>query len=110
MNLKNFTPHEDRLLVKEIKKTEPEKTEAGIIIDMVKSPVVEAEVLSAGAGKYVGDDGKLAFIPTQIAKGDIVLMSAEGGLPITVNGEDCRVVRESEIIGVTGRIAVSENS
>lgn len=110
MNLKVFEPHEDRILVKEIKKTEPEKTASGIIVDMVKSVVVEAEVLAAGAGKYIGDEGKLTFIPTVIAKGDIVLIGVDSGLPLTVGGEDCKVIRESEVIGVTGRIAVSENS
>lgn len=100
MNLQSFQPHEDRLLVKEIKKTEPEKTEAGIIVDMVKSPVVEAEVLVSGAGRY-NMDGQ--FIPTTISKDDIVLIGADAGMPITVKGEDCRVIRESEVVGVTGR-------
>ena len=96
----NYSPLEDRVLIREIKKTEPEKTASGIIIDMAKKEVLEGEVINVGQGRYASETG--TFIPTCLNKGDLVLYGKNNGMPITIengNGkEDVVLMRESEVL------------
>lgn len=92
---------EDRVLVKEIKKTELEVTDGGIIDpNLVKKPVAEGLVISVGEGCYARDTG--VFMPTRLAKGDKVLYGSSQGLPITIdNGEgkeEVLIMREGDIL------------
>lgn len=96
-----FQPLEDRVLVKPIKNTESEKSESGIILDMVKKEVGEGVVHAAGHGRYAGETG--TFIPTILAKGDVVLYGIHTGMPLDVPDEDgkkteMRLMRESDIL------------
>lgn len=96
-----YQPLEDRILVKHIKKTEPEKTQSGIILDTIKKETTEAEVLSVGVGIYARETG--VFMPTVLAKGDFVLVGAEHGMPLEITNEsgekvDCRVMREADVL------------
>jgi co-chaperonin GroES (HSP10) len=95
-----YEPLEDRVLIREVKKTEPEKTAGGIITDMVKKEVKEGEVVAVGQGYTARDTG--TFIPTILHKGDIVLYGINAGMPIEIqngNGkEECRLMRESDVL------------
>ncbi len=98
--MSNYQCLEDRVLIRPIKKTEPEKTTSGIITDMAKKEVLEGEVINVGGGRYAGDSG--VFIPTILHSGDIVLYGANQGLHISIengNGkEDVVVMREGDIL------------
>lgn len=102
VQMTNFSPLEDRLLVRPIKKNEVEKTEGGIIIpDSAKKEVAEGEVFSVGPGRYAYESG--VFIPTWLHKGDIVLYGKNQGMPIDIPGEDgkreeMRLLRESDVL------------
>lgn len=102
-----YTPLEDRVLVKATKKTELEKTEAGIIIpDTVKKQVCKAEVVAVGEGIFARDNGKL--IPTYVIPGYIVLVGANDGKPngleIEIENDSGKetvyILRESDILMV----------
>ena len=89
-------PLQDRLLVKRI--DEEETTKGGIIIpDTAKEKPSEGKVVAVGKGK-VGDDGKLT--PLDVKKGDRVLFSKYSGTEVIVEGDECLIVREDDVLGV----------
>lgn len=91
------TPLFDRVLVKRIE--QEDKTKGGIIIpDSAKERPLEGEVLAVGQGKLNEDDGKLR--PLDIKKGDRVLFSKWAGTEIKVEGEDCLILREDEVLAI----------
>lgn len=92
---------EDRVLIKPVKQTEIQKTAAGIITDMVKKETAEGVVISVGRGYTARDTG--VFVPTILAKGDLVLYGVNTGMPIDVpdeNGDkqECKLLREGDIL------------
>lgn len=92
---------EDRMLIKEIKSKEPQKTGAGIITDTMKKETRIGVVINAGIGRYAHENG--AFIPCVLKAGDMVLYSANPGLIIPVPIEDGKVeeyelFREGDIL------------
>ena len=100
---KKFEPLEDRILVKPIKKSEPEKTESGIILDTIKKEIAEGVVVAAGEGYTARDTG--LFVPTVLRKGDIVLYGLNAGMPLDVPNEEggkdeCRLMREGDILAL----------
>lgn len=101
MKFKSITPLEDRIVIKEIKKGDLEKTEGGIIIpDSVKKDVAEGIVVAAGAGRYAIETG--AFIPNMLSKNDIVLYGRQQGMEVEIEGENgretVRIMREGDIL------------
>lgn len=99
--MKNYEPLEDRVLVRPLKLSEEKKTTSGIIIDMVKTETMEAEVVAIGCGTVARETGVL--IPTVLNPGDTVLIPcADGkpyGMPIDTDTEkDLRVMREGDIL------------
>ncbi|MBI5134179.1 MAG: co-chaperone GroES [Candidatus Taylorbacteria bacterium] len=89
-------PLGDRVLIKEIPKSE-KSTAGGIIIpDSVKSDKGSRRgtVVSVGRGSY--DDGKL--VPMQVKEGDTVLFG--WGDEIAIEGEEYFLVKESEILAI----------
>lgn len=98
-----FSPLEDRVLINPIKKTEPETTEAGLIIDMQKKEVGEGVVHAAGNGRFASETG--VFMENVLRKGDIVLYGLNTGMPLDVPDEDgkkveMRLMRESDILAL----------
>jgi co-chaperonin GroES (HSP10) len=95
-----YIPIEDRVLLKEIKRTELEKTEEGIIISDLAQKTSEAIVASVGPGRYATETG--VFMPTSLGKNDTVLIAKGSGLPLTLdigNGrEDFLLMREADIL------------
>lgn len=97
----NYSPLEDRILVRPKTAAELEKTDGGIIIpDSAKKEVKEGTVVAAGVGLYARDSG--VWMPTVLGKGDVVLFGAGQGLPITVetdNGkEEVLIMREGDVL------------
>ncbi len=91
-------PLHDRVLVKRL--DEEEQVQGGIIIpDTAKEKPQEAEVVAVGPGK-TGDDGNRQAMDVEV--GNKVLVGKYSGSEIKIDGEDCVIVREDEILAVVG--------
>jgi chaperonin GroES len=89
-------PLNDRVLLRRLE--EKEVVKGGIIIpDTAKEKPQEAEVVNVGPGK-LDDNGKR--IPTEVKKGDRVLIGKYSGTDIKIGDEEFVIVREDEILGV----------
>ena len=89
-------PLQDRILVKRIE--EEETTKGGIIIpDTAKEKPQEGKVIAVGKGK-IGEDGKVQ--PLDVKKGDRVLFSKYAGTEVTVDGDECLIIREDDVLGI----------
>ena len=92
----NFRPLHDRVVVRRVESEE--KTAGGIIIpDTAKEKPQEGEVVAVGPGGR-DDDGGL--IPMDVKAGDRVLFGKWSGTEVKLNGEDLRIMKESDIMGV----------
>jgi chaperonin GroES len=92
----NVRPLNDRVLLRRLEQEEVIK--GGIIIpDTAKEKPQEAEVIAVGPGK-LDEDGKR--IPTEVKKGDRVLIGKYSGTDIKIADDEFVIVREDEILGV----------
>ena len=96
-----FQPLEDRVLIKPLKQTSPETTEAGLILDMKKKEVGEGIVHAIGNGRYATETGE--FMENVLRKGDVVLYGLNAGMALDVPDEtgvkiEMRLLRESDIL------------
>ncbi len=90
-------PLYDRVVVKRLEEEE-EKTSGGIYIpDTAKEKPQRGEVVAVGQGKRL-DDGKL--VPLDVKVGDKVLFGKYAGNEVKIDGEECLIMREDEILGV----------
>ncbi|MBN2513638.1 MAG: co-chaperone GroES [Sedimentisphaerales bacterium] len=89
-------PLEDRVV---LKPQEAEaKTAGGIVLpDTAKEKPLIGKVVAVGPGKLM-DNGQRA--PMSVKKNDTVLFGKYSGSDVEVDGEDYKVLRESEILGV----------
>jgi chaperonin GroES len=93
----SLRPLHDRVLVKRLD-SDDEKTSGGIIIpDSAKEKPQQGEVVAAGSGKLL-DSGER--VPLEVKAGDRILFGKYSGAEITVDGEQCMIFREDEILGV----------
>ena len=90
-----LTPLADRVV---LKMTEPEETTKGgiILTGSAKEKPSVAEVISVGPGGVV--DGKEVKMTVKV--GDKVLTSKYSGTEVKVDGEECTIVRQSDILAV----------
>jgi chaperonin GroES len=89
-------PLQDRILIKRV--AEEERTKGGIIIpDTAKEKPIEGEVVAVGSGKVL-EDGKVR--PLEVKKGDRVLFGKYSGNEIKIEGEECLILREDDILGI----------
>jgi chaperonin GroES len=96
-NLK-FKPMGDRVLVQPIEEKETQK--GGIIIpDTAKEKPQEGKIVALGTGKKDENGKVIAF---EVKKGDTVLFSKYGGTEVTIAGDKYLIMREDDILGVTG--------
>jgi len=88
---KEWRPIHERVIVKEI--PTPDRTNGGLFI-----PVEAQEMPTTGTvimvGNLVNKEGE------DIQKGDTVMYMKYAGLPIKINGEDCRILMVNDIICV----------
>jgi chaperonin GroES len=93
-----FKPLSDRVLIKPV---EQDKVSAGGIFipptAQGKEATVQGRVLAVGPGK-TSTKGEL--VPMTVAKGDVVVFSKFSGQEIQVDGDDCLLVKESDVLGV----------
>jgi chaperonin GroES len=89
-------PLADRVLVKVL---EAEETTAGGIVlpDTAREKPQEGEIVAVGPGKVL-DSGKLVAL--EVKAGDRVVFSKYGGDEITVDGQDYKILRESDILAI----------
>jgi chaperonin GroES len=87
-------PLEDRVVV-EPQEAE-ERTAGGIVLpDTAKEKPQRGEVLAVGPGKLM-ENGKRA--PMEVKVGDTVLFGKYSGTEVKVSGEECLIVRESDLL------------
>lgn len=98
-----YSPLEDRIVIRPIKKSEEEeKTEGGIITSMAKKETAEGEVFAVGPGFVARDTG--TFVKTTLKIGDRVLYGVNQGMPLDleVAGEEkkvsMRLMREGDVL------------
>ena len=92
----NVRPLNDRVLLRRLE--EKEVIKGGIIIpDTAKEKPQEGEVVAVGPGK-LDDNGKR--IPTEVKKGDRILIGKYSGTDIKIGDDEFVIVREDEILGV----------
>ncbi len=91
----SFKPLADRVLIKVVE-TE-EKTKSGILIpDTAKEKPEKGKVLAVGPGKM--ENGQR--IAPEVKVGDVVYFAKYAGTTVKVDGEECTVLKESDILGI----------
>lgn len=95
-NVKAFMPLRDQLLVRRVAKEE--KDESGLIWlpEKGKEKPMEGVVLAAGRGHF---DLLGRFVPSEVQVGDRVLFGKYAGTEIVLNGEQCLILREEQVVG-----------
>ncbi len=87
-------PLDDRVVVEPVEAEE--RTAGGIVLpDTAKEKPQRGTVIAVGPGKLLdnGNRGELA-----VAIGDVVIYGKYSGTDIEVNGDDVKIVRESDIL------------
>jgi chaperonin GroES len=89
-----LNPLDDRVVVKP---SEAEETTAGGIVlpDAAKEKPQRGKVVAVGPGKLL-DSGERC--PLSVGVGDEVMFGKYGGTDIEVDGEDVKILRESDIL------------
>jgi chaperonin GroES len=89
-------PLHDRILVKRLE--EGEVRRGGLIIpDSAKEKPQEGKVLAVGQGT-VAEDGKKT--PLDVKAGDRVLFGKYSGSEVTLDGEECLIMKEDDVLGI----------
>jgi chaperonin GroES len=89
-------PLHDRILV--VRLDEGEQMKGGIIIpDSAKEKPQQAEVKAVGSGKLL-DTGKR--VPPDVKPGDRILFGKYSGAETKIDGQECLILREDEILAV----------
>ena len=92
----SLRPLHDRVLVKRLE--EQEQRQGSIIIpDSAKEKPQQAEVVAVGSGKLL-DNGQR--VPPEVKPGDRILFGKYSGSENKIDGEECLILREDEILGV----------
>lgn len=87
-------PLDDRVVVQPL--TAEEKTAGGIVLpDAAKEKPQRGKVIAVGPGRLL-DSGERSKIAVVI--GDEVLFAKYGGMEIEIEGEEVKILRESDIL------------
>jgi chaperonin GroES len=90
----NLRPLDDRVVVQP---SEAEETTAGGIVlpDSAKEKPQRGKVIAVGPGKLLdsGNRGEMS-----VATGDTVIYGKYGGSDVEVNGQEMKILRESDIL------------
>ena len=96
-------PLQDRIVVKRLEGES--KTKGGIIIpDSAKEKPIEGRVIAVGNGKVL-KDGKVR--PVDVKVGDTVLFGKYAGTEVKIDGEEHLLIREDDVLAVTGHASAS---
>ena len=91
----NIRPLADRIVIKMVEAEET--TKSGIILaGSAKEKPQVAEIVAVGPGGVV--DGKDVKMEVQV--GQKVLISKYAGTEVKVDGEECTIVRQSDILAI----------
>jgi chaperonin GroES len=89
-------PLDDRIVVKALEAEQ--KSAGGILLpDTAKEKPQKAKVLAVGAGRLT-DEGKR--LPLDVKVGDVVLHGKYAGTDVKWNGEELKILRENEVLGI----------
>ena len=89
-------PLDDRIVVKAL--DAEQKSAGGILLpDPAKEKPQKAKVLAVGAGRLT-DEGKR--LPLDVRVGDVVLHGKYAGTDIKWNGDELKILRENEVLGI----------
>ena len=89
-------PLDDRVLIKPDEAED--RTTSGIFLpEGAKEKPMKGRVLATGPGK-LNDDG--ARTPLSVKKGDNVVYGKYAGTEIEIDGDQCMIVKENELLGV----------
>lgn len=92
----NIKPLEDRIIIRPLEAED--KTAGGIIIpDNAREKPQKGEVMAVGPGK-VSDEA--ALIEMKLKAGDKVLYGKYTGTEIKIEGEECLIMRESDVLAI----------
>lgn len=92
----NVRPLDDRVVVKPLEAEE--KTAGGILLpDTAREKPQRGTVVATGPGKML-DSGKRHALP--VKKGDVVLYGKYSGSDIKVEGDEYKILREEDLLGV----------
>ena len=92
----NVKPLGDRILVKPL--AAEEKTASGIVLpDTAKEKPQQGEVLAVGSGKLLENGQK---VDLEVKVGDKVIYSKYAGNEIKIDGEECMIMNERDILAV----------
>jgi len=95
MSLK-VKPLDDRVVVKPVEAEE--RTAGGIVLpDTAKEKPQKGTVVAVGPGKLL-DSGKRAEVA--VKKGDIVLYGKYAGSDFKLEGEEYKILHESDLLGI----------
>jgi chaperonin GroES len=89
-------PLGDRILVRRVEEEEA-KSGSIIIPDTAKEKPQQGEVLAVGPGR-MNDEGKR--IPLEVKAGDRILMGKYAGTEVKLEGEECLILREDDVLAV----------
>ena len=91
----SIKPLEDRIVVLPL--DAEQTTASGLVIpDTAKEKPQEGKVVAVGPGRF-DDDGENR-IPVDISVGDTVIYGKYGGSDIEVDGQEMKILRESDIL------------
>ena len=91
-----LVPLEDRIVVKP--QDAEEKTAGGIVLpDAAREKPLMGKVIAVGAGKLMDNGSRAAM---SVKKNDVVLYGKYSGSDIEIDGDDYKILRESEVLGI----------
>ena len=87
-------PLDDRVVIEPLEAEA--KTDGGIVLpDTAKEKPIKGKVIAVGPGVLL-EDGKRG--PMSLKKGDLVIFGKFSGNEITVEGEECLIMKESDVL------------
>ena len=91
-------PLDDRVVI-EVLESES-KTAGGIVLpDTAKERPQKGKVVAVGAGRPLDKGGRAKM---EVKVGDVVLFAKYGGDEVDIDGKDCRIMRETDILAIIG--------
>ena len=97
-------PLYDRVVVKRVDDKNDAMHGTLYIPDSAKEKPQEGEVLAVGKGKRL-EDGTVVALDVQV--GDRILFGKYSGSEITIEGTECMIMREDEILGILSKQPVA---